>query len=250
MELNHESNGKQYGFETKEVGTGWNGDTGFRHRVVCEDGRHSGWAEYTRVSFLDDVACISPYYHDTSDMRLVTVAQAMAFIAVGEEKPEAEEADDETVALRELSEIPTHIWFPGKSVAKRARSPFETCWKVAPHSDDDAGTMTFCDYEGNEYCTVSGYGIPNEHGSIVLPLSEYILVLDTVNQVWGTGPTLEKAIGAMPNNMEDLPFTCAVYVSDKPMRVTENGCIRGTGDSVPVQVLAKEGRKVKPVMPK
>lgn len=251
MELNHASNGKMYGFETKEIGTGWGGDTGFRHRVVCDDGRISGWADYTRVSFLDDVACVSPYFHDTTNMRLVTLKEAMSFIAVGEviETAEGEvqvyPADNETVALQELSEIPTHIWFPGKKL-KNARAPFELCWKVAPHADDDSETMTFSDYDGNQYATVSGLGIPNEHGSIVLELGDHVLVIDHVNHFWGVGETLEKAIKAMPNNMEALPFTCKVFVGPQGMRVDDNGTICVPSGSSYSLLFTKDGKKISP----
>lgn len=145
---------------------------------------------------------------------------------------------------------PTHIWFPGAKMILRGSPRFETCWKSGAHADDEPGTMTFCDFNENLFCVVTGYGIPNERGSVVLPLGDYILVLDDVNQFWGTGTTLESAIAAMPNNMEDLPHTCVIYVSDQPMTVTENGCVRGMGTSVPVQVLRKEGRKVTPILPK
>lgn len=246
LEFTHKSNAKRYAFETKEQGAGWNGDTGFRHRVVCEDGRRSGWASYTLVSFLDDVACVSPYFHDDTELRLVTLSEAMAFIAVGEEKPVEDEPESESdVDMRELAKHPTHIWFAGKRIP-RNRNKYELCWLV--RKDEDG--ISFGDMNGNEYCTVSDLAVPNENGSMVLALSDYILVMDDTNNFWGTGPNLESAIKAMPNNMEDLPHHCSIYVCETPMTVTENGCIRGAGKGTPVCVLWKEGRTVKPVMPK
>lgn len=84
MDFNIESDGKYYAVETKEVGSNWN-DTGFRHRVVCEDGRASGWAPYTQVAFLDDVASLTDNFTGDGEMSAMSLADAMSYIGVGEE---------------------------------------------------------------------------------------------------------------------------------------------------------------------
>lgn len=250
MELTHESNGKKYGVETKELNPGWN-DSGFRHRVVCEDKRVSGWADYTRVAFLDDVASVTPYYHGTGHMVIVTVRDAMYLLAVGEVIETADgdvkvyPADDESVALQELSEIPTHIWFPGKKAKLAARVAFEMCWMQAAHADDETGTMSFCDYNGNGLTTVKQYGVPNELGSIVMQLGDRVLVDDPVNCFWGVSTTLQKAIEAMPNNMEDLPYTCNVYTGDESLHVTDTGVVLAGGKPA-TKLFSKVGKKITP----
>lgn len=75
---------KTYKVETKEQAAGWN-DSGFRHRVVCSDGRVSRWAPYAVVSFLDDFASVSPYFTDGADMKTMSAVEAMGLIAYGEE---------------------------------------------------------------------------------------------------------------------------------------------------------------------
>jgi len=74
--------------ETKEVGSGWNGDSGFRFRIVATDGHsihYSGWARYTQVAMLRGKVAISPYYTDHSDIILVSPEQALEYIAICEE---------------------------------------------------------------------------------------------------------------------------------------------------------------------
>jgi hypothetical protein len=78
---------KTYKIETKEVGAGWN-DSGFRHRVVCSDGRVSRWAPFAIISYLDDFASVTPYFTDKNDNVSMPVLEAMALLAYGEEKHE------------------------------------------------------------------------------------------------------------------------------------------------------------------
>lgn len=74
---------KTYTLETKEISAGWN-DSGYRFRIVCSDGRFSGWAPYDRVVFLDDTAALTPYYLGESDARMMPLAEAMTHVAIGE----------------------------------------------------------------------------------------------------------------------------------------------------------------------
>jgi hypothetical protein len=156
-----------------------------------------------------------------------------------------EQADEETEALRALSEIPTHIWFPGKQL-KAARAPFETCWKQAPLADDESGTMTFVDYNGNQYCTVTGYNEPNEHGSIVLPIGDSVLVVDPTTKAWGAGETLESANLDMNEDAEALPYICEVYTSSAPMFVSKTGEVKTRNGSPVTKLFSKRGNLVYP----
>lgn len=74
---------KTYSIETKEIGTGWN-DSGYRFRIVCSDGRASGWAPYDRACFIDNTAALTPYFHGSGDVQMFTLAEAMGHIAIGE----------------------------------------------------------------------------------------------------------------------------------------------------------------------
>lgn len=93
---------KSYSVETKEIGAGWNGDSGFRFRLVCSDGRKTDWAEYTRVCFLDDMGAMTPYYHGGSDIVILPLHEILPHIAIGEcvapveggESVESDGADD------------------------------------------------------------------------------------------------------------------------------------------------------------
>lgn len=81
----------KYSIETKEVGAGWNGDSGFRFRLVGDDGESqivSGWARYDQVAFLDYTAAVSPYYTDHSEIIIVNLEQAMEYIAIGQDYSE------------------------------------------------------------------------------------------------------------------------------------------------------------------
>lgn len=81
----------KYKIETKEVGAGWNGDSGFRFRLVAEDAETrtvSGWAMYDQVAFLDYTAAVSPYYTDKSEIVIVNLEQAMEYIAIGRDYSE------------------------------------------------------------------------------------------------------------------------------------------------------------------
>lgn len=79
----------KYSIETKEVGAGWNGDSGWRFRLVAEDSETittSGWARYDQVAFIDQTAAVTPYYTEHSDVVIVNLEKAMEYIAVGREK--------------------------------------------------------------------------------------------------------------------------------------------------------------------
>lgn len=85
--------GLTYTVATKEIGSNWN-DSGFRHRVECSDGRVSGWAPYTQVAYLDNVASMTPYFVGGEKLVTRSITEALTFIAVGpatgEEGGEAE----------------------------------------------------------------------------------------------------------------------------------------------------------------
>lgn len=85
---------KTYSVETKEISPGWN-DSGYRFRIVCSDGRFSGWAPYDRVCFLDDTAALSPYFHGGSDTQTMSLKEAMAHIAIGEHVEQTAVARDD-----------------------------------------------------------------------------------------------------------------------------------------------------------
>lgn len=44
--------------------------SGFRFRLVAEDGRASGWAGYTQIAMLDDKAAITGYYAGAAEFEL------------------------------------------------------------------------------------------------------------------------------------------------------------------------------------
>lgn len=94
---------KTYTLETKEISAGWN-DSGYRFRIVCSDGRFSGWAPYDRVVFLDDTAALTPYYLGESDARMMPLAEAMAHIAIGEHVEKSPQEKDECDATESESE--------------------------------------------------------------------------------------------------------------------------------------------------
>lgn len=238
----------KYKVETKEVGAGWN-DSGFRHRVVCSDGRHSRWAPYSIVSFLDNFASVSPYFTDGNDMKTMSVHEAMALIAYGEEKhlPKDEASDNETAgtetveeaAPTELPEHPTALVFLNMKGGRAGSFEFGWMW---------GGSAV--DKHFNVLAEPDQYGKLTESGALVLPVHEYLLILDDTNHYWGTGKTIEQAITAMPNGMTCLPTNCVVYTSPEPMTVNENGCVKGKGKHIPVQILSKLGKAIRPVMPK
>lgn len=95
---------KTYKVETKEISPGWN-DSGYRFRIVCSDGRFSGWAPYDRVCFLDDTAALSPYFHGGSDTQTMSLKEAMAHIAIGEHVEQTAVArDDEDDSAVEIDD--------------------------------------------------------------------------------------------------------------------------------------------------
>jgi len=92
-----ESDDIRYDVETKEGSQNWN-DSGFRHRVVCSDGRHSGWAGYEEVAYLDNVASLTPYHVGGDKAVTRSITEALTYIAVGPEnvtEASAESAEDE-----------------------------------------------------------------------------------------------------------------------------------------------------------
>lgn len=58
----------------------------FRFRIVCSDGRCSGWASYTQVAYLDGVAAITGYYSGNPDTELkaLPASRILAEFGVGE----------------------------------------------------------------------------------------------------------------------------------------------------------------------
>jgi hypothetical protein len=237
----------KYKIETTEVEAGWN-DSGFRHRVVCSDGRVSRWAPYSVISFLDDCASVPPYFTDGNDNKIMTVREAFALVAYGEETQtvaqpgtqsavEMEAVDEATPT--ELSEHPTALVFRNMNGTRAGSFEFGWMW---------GGSAV--DKQLNVLAEPDRFGKLTDAGSLVLPVHEYLLILDDTNHYWGTGKTIEQAITAMPNNMDTLPNNCCIYTSPAPMTVNENGCVRGTGKHIPVQIMSKLGKTIRPVMPK
>lgn len=90
-----EKEDRTYSIETKEIGHNWN-DTGFRFRMVCTDGRRTGWAPYTQMVFLGDIAAHTDNFNGTGNIQITSLQEAMALFAVGEEDqfPDDEMASD------------------------------------------------------------------------------------------------------------------------------------------------------------
>lgn len=135
---------------------------------------------------------------------------------------------------------PTHMFYYGPKNRRIARSPFEMCWKLDPHTDDTPDDdPTFCDKNLNGYGNCKEDGTPNEYGSFVVKLQAQILIIDPVNGFWGAGPTLEQAIAALPNNMEDLPARCDVFTVPDGSYVNDNGVLKVPGGAEPVLLFCR-----------
>ena len=59
-----------------------NDTSGFRHRLVAEDGRTTAWASYQQATYLDGVVAISPYFTGGRDMKSLTADEFCALYCV------------------------------------------------------------------------------------------------------------------------------------------------------------------------
>lgn len=92
QQVEFDRDGIRYEVETKEIGQNWK-DSGFRHRVVCSDGRFSGWARYEEVAYLDNVASLTPYFVGGDKAVTRSITEALSYIAVGPENVTAASAE-------------------------------------------------------------------------------------------------------------------------------------------------------------